>query len=168
VTGEAGGDVAMELVRLVEPEAVKVGLPESDAPRIVVAVRTALTARQEARPFDRMPDDQAELATALADRPTTAAVSQPLQPPTVELLSIERMATELQDELARLGRWWHINGNTPVANFNAEVNRAGNIAPGERPGADVEQLRPAVEFARRFVAGHCKAKGLKRPPPRRK
>ena len=64
VTGEAGGDVAMELVRLVEPEAVRVGLPKSDAPRIVMAVRTALTARQEARPFDRMPDDQAELATA--------------------------------------------------------------------------------------------------------
>src|SRR4051812_28673661 len=30
VTGEPDGDVAMELVRLVEPEARRVGLPESD------------------------------------------------------------------------------------------------------------------------------------------
>jgi len=32
VTGELEGDVAMDLVRLVEPEARRVGLPESDAP----------------------------------------------------------------------------------------------------------------------------------------
>jgi superfamily II DNA or RNA helicase len=160
VTGEAGGDVAMELVRLVEPEAVKVGLPESDAPRIVVAVRTALTSRQEARPFDRMPDDQAELAVALAEQPPAPAAPDA---PTVEPLSIERMATALQDELARLGRWWHVNGDTPVANFNADANRAGGIGPGERPSADLEKLRGATEYARRVVARHCRAKGLKRP-----
>lgn len=163
VTGEAGGDVAMELVRLVEPEAVKVGLPESDAPRMVIAVRTALTGRREARPFDRLPEDQAELATALADPDVAVAPPAPARAPTVEPLSIERMATELQDELARLGRWWHINGDTPVANFNAEVNRAGNVGPGGRPSADVEQLRRSAEYARRVVARYCKAKGLKRP-----
>lgn len=163
VTGEAGGDVAMDLVRLVEPEAVKVGLPESDAPRIVIAVRTALTTRQEERPFDRLPDDQAELATALADPPAPRPASPATHEPTVEPLSIERIATELQNELARLGRWWHLNGDAPVANFNAEINRAGNIAPGQRPGADVEQLQAAAAFARRAIARYCKVKGLKRP-----
>ncbi len=160
VTGDSGGDVAMDLVRLVEPEAVKVGLPGSDAPRIVVAVRTALTSRQDAQPFDPIPDDQAQLAVAL-----TEPASAPTQPPptTVEPLSIERVATEFQDELARLGRWWHIHGNTPVANFNADVNRAGGIGAGGRPGADLEKLRAATEYARRAVAKHCKAKGLKRP-----
>lgn len=162
VTGEAGGDVAMELVRLVEPEAVKVGLPESDAPRIVIAVRTALTSRQEERPFDRLPDEQAELATALVEPPPAAAPSAP-RAPTVEPLSIERLATELQDELARLGRWWHTNGDTPVANFNSDVNRAGNITPGQRPSADLEQLQAAAEYARRAIASYCKLKGLRRP-----
>jgi hypothetical protein len=163
VTGEAGGDVAMELVRLVEPEAVRVGLPESDAPRIVMAVRTALTARQQARPFDRMPDDQAELATALAGPAPPPPAAAESSAATVEPLSIEQVATALQGELARLGRWWAVNGDTPVKNFNADVNRAGGMGPGGRAAADVEQLRAAAESARRIVERHCKVNGLKRP-----
>lgn len=161
VTGEAGGDVAMDLVRLVEPEAVKVGLPESDAPRIVVAVRTALTSRQDTRPFDPLPPDQAEMATALADPPVAPPAASAA--PDVQPLSIEHQAREYQAELKRLAGWWNVNSTTPIANFQAEINRAAGIGPGGRPTASVEQLRTAAECARRIVAQHCRDAGLKRP-----
>lgn len=160
VTGELEGDVAMNLVRLVEPEARRVGLPESDAPRIIVAVRSALETRQESQPFDRLPGQDEELAVALA--PADAAQ----ETTTVEPLSVERLATGLRSELGRLGKWWHVHGNTPVGVFNNEVNRAGGIGKGGRENADVDRLRRSLQYARTQVAGHCRANGLKRPAPR--
>lgn len=160
VTGELEGDVGMDLVRLVEPEARRVGLPESDAPRIIVAVRSALGTRQESRPFDPLPGQEQELAVALA--PADAAD----EPATIEPLSVERLATGLRTELGRLGKWWHVNGNTPVAIFNNEVNRAGGIGKGGRENADVDRLRRSLQYARTQVASHCRANGLRRPAAR--
>lgn len=160
VTGELEGDVGMDLVRLVEPEAQRVGLPESDAPRIIVAVRSALGARQESRPFDRLRGQEQELAVALA--PADAAD----EPATIEPLSVERLATGLRTELGRLGNWWHVNGNTSVAIFNNEVNRAGGIGKGGRDNADVDRLRRSLQYARTQVASHCRANGLRRPAAR--
>lgn len=157
VTGELDGDVEMSLVRLVEPEARRVGLPESDAPRMIVAVRTAISSRQEDRPFDPLPGDQAELATALAEPPPSSSA------PRTEPLSVEEHAKALQAQLAALGRWWRINGDTPIAIFNAEVNQAGRIPKGNRPGADVEKLERALKYARQAVGAYCKRTGKTRP-----
>ncbi|MDQ3630726.1 MAG: DEAD/DEAH box helicase family protein [Actinomycetota bacterium] len=157
VTGELQGDVAMNLVRLVEPEARRVGLPESDAPRIIVAVRSALETRQESQPFDRLPGQDEELAVALA--PTEPGERSA----TVEPLSVEALANGLRSELGRLGKWWHVNGNTPVAVFNNEVNRAGAIGKGGRDNAEVDKLRRALRYARTQVASHCRANNLRRP-----
>ena len=160
VTGDLQGDVAMNLVRLVEPEARRVGLPESDAPRIIVAVRSALETRQESRPFDRLARQEEQMAVALA--PDDA----PKDSPTVEPLSIERVANGLRGELSRLGKWWHIHGDTPIAIFNNEVNRAGGIDKGGRENADVDRLRRSLQYARTQVANYCRANGLRRPTAR--
>jgi hypothetical protein len=157
VTGELNGDVAMQLVRLVEPEARRVGLPESDAPRIIVAVRTALAERRDSRPFDPLTDTEADLADALTPEPP------PAQTAVVEPLTIERVANDLRHELAALGRWWHQFGNSSAVIFNAEVNREGGIGPGGRNEAEVDQLRAALNHARRIVGQYCEERGLPRP-----
>jgi hypothetical protein len=161
VTGELEGDVAMDLVRLVEPEARRVGLPESEAPRMIVAVRSALETRQEIRPFDRLSRDDAELSVALSTPATKLDVG-----PKIEALSIERLATGLRSELGKLGKWWHVHGDTPVQVFNSEVNRAGGIGKGGRENADVDKLRKALTYARAEVARHCRANNLRRPQAR--
>lgn len=157
VTGELDGDVAMGLVRLVEPEARRVGLPESDAPRIIVAVRSALTERRDSRPFDPLSPAEGELAAALAPNPaaTSAAVVEPLP--------IEQVANELRRELSSLGRWWNRFGDIPVAHFQAEINNAGGIGAGGREDADVAQLRSALNYARSYVGRYCDERGLQRP-----
>jgi hypothetical protein len=147
----------MELVRLVEPEARRVGLPESDAPRIIVAVRTALAERQDSRPFDPLSKTDGEMAAALTEPPpaTSAAV--------IESVPIEDIANGLRGELSRLGRWWHQFGDTPVAHFQAEVNRAGQFGSGGREDASVKQLRVALKHAQVLVeqeAGGQLAGGL--------
>jgi superfamily II DNA or RNA helicase len=161
VTGELQGDVAMALVRLVEPEARRVGLPESDAPRIIVAVRSALELRQEVRPFDRLSGDDEALAVALADPPEPAAGT-----PAIEALSIEALANGLRSELGRLGKWWHIHGNTSAAVFNNQVNGAGGIGKGGRDNADVDKLRRSLTFARSEIGRHCRENNLRRPQAR--
>lgn len=163
VTGESDGDVAMQLVRAVEPEARRVGLPESDAPRMIVAVRQALVTHRESRPFDPSPD--AELAAAFGAGETAV---QSKQLPVREPLSVERQATELRKDLAYLGRWWSANGNTPVEEFQADINRAGGIHTGGREDAQVDQLSRALTFARRRIALHCETTGLRRPPSMRR
>jgi superfamily II DNA or RNA helicase len=157
VTGEQDGDVGMDLVRLVEPQARRVGLPESDAPRIVVAVRSALAERIESRPFDPLSASDGELAARLASPP------EDVPPAAVEPLPIERVANGLRKELSTLGRWWHLNGNSSAVHFNAEVNRAGGIGAGGRDEAEVNQLRAALDHARRIVARYCDETGIDRP-----
>jgi hypothetical protein len=157
VTGELDGDVAISLVRLVEPEARKVGLPESDAPRIIVAVRSALTERQESRPFDPLSSAEGQLAQALEPTP------QPSGTAVVEPLPIERVANQLRTDLGSLGRWWQRFGDTPVGVFQAEVNHAGGMGPGGRENADVAQLRRALDFARAHIGRYCDQSGLQRP-----
>jgi hypothetical protein len=159
VTGEADGDVALTLVRLVEPEARRVGLPESDAPRIILAVRNALTERQESRPFDPLSDPEGELVTALEEPP-----ERPVTPtPVVEPLSVEYQASELRQQIDSLARWWHLHGDTSVAHFQNEVNGAGGIRPGQRDRADVPQLHAAQRHARGMVARYCDENELQRP-----
>jgi superfamily II DNA or RNA helicase len=158
VTGERDGDVAMELVRLVEPEARRVGLPESDAPRIIVAVRSALTERRDSRPFDPLSQTEGEMVDALTPS-TPAAMSAAV----VEPLPIERVAKDLRSQLGALGRWWQRFGDVPVAIFQAEVNNAGGIGPGGREDAEVAQLRAALTHARMLIGRHCDQHGIQRP-----
>jgi superfamily II DNA or RNA helicase len=157
VTGEAHGDVDFGLVRLVEPEARRVGLPESDSARMIVAVRSALTERREARPFDPLSQTEGEMAAALTEQPGQA------QSAVVEPLAIEDVANGLRGQLAAMGRWWNQHGNTPVAFFQAEVNHAGGIGAGGRENASVEQLRAAVTWARTAVGRYCEQRNLRRP-----
>jgi superfamily II DNA or RNA helicase len=157
VTGEPDGDVAMDLVRLVEPEARRVGLPESDAPRIIVAVRSALTERRESRPFDPLSQTEGQLVAALT--PTATETPEPL----VEDLPIERVARDLRRQLAALGRWWQRFGDMPIAHFQAEVNKAGGIGPNGREDAEVPRLRAALTHARAIIGRYCDERGLQRP-----
>jgi superfamily II DNA or RNA helicase len=159
VTGEPDGDVALRFVRLVEPEARRVGLPESDAARMIVAVRSALTERRDTRPFDPLPEGEGQLATALETPATGASPATP----TVEPLSIDEQANRLRSQIDGLARWWHLQGDTPVAHFQTEVNGAGGIASGRRDRAELEQLRAALTRARRLVADRCDATGQARP-----
>jgi hypothetical protein len=69
----------------------------------------------------------------------------------------------LAAQIDRLARWWHINGDTPAAYFNREVNQAGGIKDGKRPTASVEELRQARDAAREKVAVFCKRAGIKLP-----
>jgi superfamily II DNA or RNA helicase len=157
VTGELDGDVAMDLVRLVEPEARRVGLPESDAPRIIVAVRSALTERRESQPFDPLSPTEGQMVTALTPEPppATSAVIEPLP--------IERVANDLRKQLGSLGRWWQRFGDIPIAHFQAEVNNAGGIGPGGREDAEVPQLREALNYARMIIGRYCDERGIQRP-----
>lgn len=161
VTGDLGGDVKMDLVRRVEPEARRVGLPESDAPRMILAVTEGLKTRREEQPFDPLRPDEASLANSLAGDST------PGDTPRTEPLSIEQIASALQGELKHLAGWWAHNGDSEVANFNADVNRAGGIGKGKRPSASVEQLQKAVDYARQVVARRCRDAGKSRPRPYR-
>jgi superfamily II DNA or RNA helicase len=159
VTGETDGDVAMALVAAVEPEARRVGLPESDAPRMIVAVRGALTTRRETRPFDPLSASEVALADALAldDAPQRSTE------PVIEPLSIERTARGLREQLGGLGKWWSLHGDTPIGVFQMEVNRAGNIRAGGRSNASIEQLRAALRYARTLISARCQEAELPRP-----
>lgn len=158
VTGEPDGDVAMDLVRLVEPEARRVGLPESDAPRMIVAVRSALTERRDSRPFDPLSKTETQMFDALSsseEASTSTAVVEPLP--------IERVAKDLRSQLGSLGRWWKQFGDVPVAIFQAEINSAGGIGPGGRDDAEVAQLRAALIHARMLIGRYCDQRGIPRP-----
>jgi superfamily II DNA or RNA helicase len=159
VTGEAGGDVEMDLVRRVEPEARRVGLPESEAPRIVLSVRRALAGRRESLPFDPLSSTESALETALEPG------SAPSSTATVEPLSVDRIASGLRRDIDTLGRWWQHCGDpdVPVAHFHSAANRAGGIGKGGRPNAEVEQLRAALDHARLVVTRYCDETGQKRP-----
>lgn len=159
VTGDLGGDVGMDLVRIVEPEARRVGLPESDAPRMILAVREAINNQREKHPFDTISLEQQDLASTLSSSPTKSGGQR------TEALSIEELASALQGELKYLAGWWHHNGDSDIVIFNAEVNRSAGIKRGGRPTASVEKLQAAVEFARREVARRCAASGASRPRP---
>ena len=50
--------------------------------------------------------------------------------------------------LKRLAGWRNVNSTTPVANFQAEINRAAGIEPGGRKTASVDQLRTAAGIRR--------------------
>ena len=119
----------------------------------------ALETRQEVRPFDQLSGDDEVLAVALAEPPDEAAGAAPV----VEPLSIERVANGLRRELGQLGKWWHVHGNTSVAIFNSEANRAGGFGAGGRDNADVDKLRLSLNFARTHVALYCRENKLRRP-----
>jgi superfamily II DNA or RNA helicase len=157
VTGEQDGDVAMELVRLVEPEARRVGLPESDAPRMVWAVRNALTERRDTRPFDPLSRTEDQMASALTQEPPSSPAA------VVEPLPIEQVANGLRSDLGSLGRWWKQHGDSPVGVFQNEINRAGRFGAGGRETASVEQLRAALDYGRRRVSQYCDQHNLPRP-----
>jgi len=129
-------------------------------PRIIVAVRSALETRQDSRPFDPLSGDDEALAVALAPPEPSEGAAR------LEELSIERTANGLRRELGRLGKWWHVHGDTPVAVFSSEVNRAGGIGTGGRDSADVDRLRRALTFARAQIGSYCRENGLRRPQPR--
>jgi hypothetical protein len=159
VTGSPDGDVAMALVRLVEPEARRVGLPESDAPRMIVAVREGLSTRRDARPFDPLSPAEAQLADALAPSSSQTSTSKVVEP-----LSIERTAEGLRKQLAALGKWWSMHEmGSSIAVFQMQVNAAGKIGPGGRNDASIEQLRAALRHARELVERHCVDHDLPRP-----
>lgn len=160
VTGEPDGDVAMSLVKLVEPEARRVGLPESDAPRILVAVRSALTAQQDATPFDPPSGAAAQMAGVLFSDTTPRQ-----DPPQVEPLSIERHADAIRQQLTQLANWWYRNGDkeVQVQQFNYMVNNAAGIGKKGRETADLEQLKIALEQARQIIAAHCTANRVPLP-----
>lgn len=157
VTGEADGDIGMDLVRSIEPEARRVGLPEADAPRIAIAVRAALTTRREQRPFDPLSPEDEEMERKLRPEQTSSTG------PRVEKLSVEERAQAARKELNHYSKWWVHNGDSEVQTFNFEVNEAGGIGKGGRPGADVEQLEKALAHAKQRVSVRCHESGKKMP-----
>ena len=158
VTGEYGGDVDMDMVRYVEPAAREVGLPESDAPRIIVAMRNAVEARQTQRPFDQLNDDEQELANGVHQN-QAAAHSHAT---TTRSLTIEEHQNALKARLGKLARWWARHGpgdeNMRVRIFQAECNEAAGIPKGGRDKAQIAQLEKAVAFAERKVKLYLKEK----------
>lgn len=165
VTGEEEGDVPMWQIAETEPHAQRVGLPESDVPRMIVAVRAGLTNRRDTRPFDPLPPAEAALAAVLTPDPPAAAPPDVARGPIIQPLSIERTSQGLRQQLSGLERWWsRYGGDKPVQVFAMEVNQAGGIpSPGGRKNASVEQLRAALHYARAVVERHCSANSLPRP-----
>jgi superfamily II DNA or RNA helicase len=160
VTGTSDGNVAMDLIRAVEPHMHRVGLPVSETARMIYAVRSGMRDRREQRPFDALARPDADLAASV-DVPASH------RPMSEGPLSIERTAGMLRAELARLERWWHqIAGHAtgrPIEHFSTDCNQAGGIARGGRKNANPDQLRVALQYARDQIAAFCEQSGKAGP-----
>src|SRR4029077_17966128 len=74
-------------------------LPEVFWPRATAIFQRTIGDLLERRPFD----------TFIAAGPTTPETTEPTR---------EQRAAMLQQQLHKLGRWWAVNGDTPVSHFN--------------------------------------------------
>ena len=160
VTGDRGGDVEIDVVTALEPYLREQNLPESGAPRTVLAFRNMMEERQTERPFDPLTAEEQRI---------TAEVEAPATPPAPSRrrLTIEEQQNALQHRLGKLGRWWAHNGpgdpKTRAAIFNGEINQAAGIAKGKRKLAQVDQLERAVAAATRKIEQYCRTTGLQSP-----
>ena len=63
----------------------------------------------------------------------------------------------------RCAAWWHHNGNSEVAVFQAEINEHMGVANGDRHWATLDQLARGVFYARRCVLARCNQLDTKAP-----
>ena len=115
-------------------------IPEVFRPRTVAVFQRTIGSLLERRPFEMQQSGQVAIAEPMA-------------------ATIEQEAAMLQAQLDKLGRWWHVNGNTPVGHFNNEVNQAAGIGNGKRGSASVEQLTRAMGYARKRIDDYVKGSG---------
>jgi superfamily II DNA or RNA helicase len=128
-------DYAAEL----EPHLIAANIPEVYRPRAVAAAQRTIGDLLRRRPFD-----------------FGAAGPVHGKEQTTHEATVEQQAAMLQEQLHKQGRWWAVNGNTPVSHFNREVNQAAGIGDGRRGSASVDQLEKALRFAKQKIADYVK------------
>jgi len=130
-------------------ELERVGVPGTFSPRALAAHRRTVGDLLVERPFE-------------SGLSTFAPKTEP-EPPTSEPTSIEDQAKMFARQLDRLAGWWHINGDTPAANFNNQANQIGGIRTGGRKQASPAQLERSLNWMIEEIIAHCQQTG-KRPP----
>jgi hypothetical protein len=156
--GLPDSDTPMELIRIAEPRMQEAGLPVSETLRVLWAGRHAMRDYHEAHPFTALAPEDLRLAEG------APAAGRPERQMRREPMAETEVAQGLQDDLAELGRWWQINGDTPVKEFAVAVNQAGGLpGKGGRAQASVDQLRAAKAHADETIRGRCEATGLPLP-----
>jgi superfamily II DNA or RNA helicase len=160
VTGTDDGDVRMDHIRAVEPHFRRVGLPETEVARAIVAVRGGTRDWRDQDHFRPLAPDDADVAAAGATpRPGPEAAR-------TEPLSKERTNALLRVHLRKRTGWWvaHVKPEIyPLSHFQADCNRAGGIARGERDSATPEQLYAAITYASSRIRQHCEETGQAPP-----
>lgn len=104
------------------------------------------------------------VAATITKRMTNAAgVPGGRQPPATRPATPREEADAIRARLDRAAGWWHRFGDTPVADFQVRVNKAGGLGPGDRPWASPEELRPCWAHALDLVRSRCERAGLACP-----
>jgi superfamily II DNA or RNA helicase len=158
-TGTDDEGVAMDHIRAVEPHCRRVGLNETEALRMILAVRRGTRDWRDQDHFRPVPPvDAAVAATGAPQPPGPAAVPSPL--------SQERSNGLLRARLSRCEGWWKTRGDAttyPINHFVADCNRAGGIGRQERDSATPDQLKAALRYACDRIRRYCEETG--QPPP---
>lgn len=151
-------DVDSELAQRLAVELERANVQGIFAARIIAATRRTVGDLLASRPFESLSPDAAAL-----EQLSTGAVAV-AEAEANRTGSIEAQASMLAAQIDRLARWWQINGDTPAAYFNREINQAAGITGGKRSTASVEKLKRARDAAREKVSAYCRQTGVK--PPR--
>src|SRR6185437_2572525 len=137
----------------------RVNVPGIFSPRAIAAGRRTVGVLLASRPFDR-PDADTDVLERLASGSHAVAVASAEVRRTSTL---EERAAMIMDQIDKWGRWWQMNGDSPASHFNQTVNEAADIKNGNRPGASVDQLLRARNYARGLIAAYCDRTGKTRP-----
>lgn len=151
------------LVAQVARELEAVQLPPSFAPRVLVAAKRTVGDLLDSRPFEGLGTDAAALERFVTRDPSKSPPSTGKQVTHEAFDSIEARCKLMQRKLRALEGWWSYNGNSGIALFVSDANRAAGIPKGGRERADLSQLERALAYESRVVAAYCQ-EASKQPP----
>ena len=134
-------NVDSQYIAELAPHLAAANIPEVLRARVAAATQRTIGELLRRRPFDFG-------AEPLHDEQT---VSEP---------TIEQQAGMLQADLHKLGRWWAVNGDTPISHFNHLVNESAGIRDGKRGSASIEQLEKARRFAKQHIREYRNNRGI--------
>lgn len=155
VVGVEDGDIPMGDIRFIAPHLREVGIPETDAARVLWAVRQGKREQRDESPFDPLsPEDQ-----QLADLGGARCPGEVRR----ERMTDSETAQGWQDELAKLERWWVMKGDSPVTVFAGQANQAAGIVGGKRRQASLEQILVAYGWALTTARAYCARTGIPLP-----
>src|SRR5215471_6459025 len=143
--------IPAELAEALARELERVNVSAILAPRMIAAARRTIGDLIDARPFDPPSADEEVLRRVAGEVPSVEGGKATAS------ASMEKQASMIETQLAKLGRWWAVNGDpeVPVSHFNRMINQAGGIDDGARARATIEQLQSSLAEAKRIIREHC-------------